>query len=188
MNNSDKRGDAFSKQSLERFLPWLIPVGLIIIWQLAVDANWVDGTYVPSPLAVVDKGVSLWQAGTLQENMGISLYRATMGLIIGGLIGFVLGVANGLSKTSRALFNSTIQMVRNIPHLALIPLIIIWIGINESAKISLVAIGVMFPIYINTFHGIRSIDPNLIEMGRSYGLSKWQMFTKIVLPGRCPQF
>ena len=60
MNNSDKRGDVFSKQSLERFLPWLIPVGLIIIWQLAVDANWVDGTYVPSPLAVVDKGVSLW--------------------------------------------------------------------------------------------------------------------------------
>ena len=186
MNNSDKRGDVFSKQSLERVLPWLIPVGLIIIWQLAVDANWVDGTYVPSPLAVVDKGVSLWQAGTLQENMGISLYRATMGLIIGGLIGFVLGVANGLSKTSRALFNSTIQMVRNIPHLALIPLIIIWIGINESAKISLVAIGVMFPIYINTFHGIRSIDPNLIEMGRSYGLSKWQMFTKIVLPGAMP--
>lgn len=77
-------------------------------------------------------------------------------------------------------------MFRNIPHLALIPLIILMLGINESAKISLVAIGVMFPIYINTYHGINSIDPDLIEMGRSYGLSRWQQFTKIIFPGALP--
>lgn len=77
-------------------------------------------------------------------------------------------------------------MIRNIPHLALIPLVIIWLGIGESAKISLVAVGVFFPIYINTFHGIRSIDKSLIEMGSSYGLSKKQMLMKIIIPGALP--
>lgn len=92
-----------------------------------------------------------------------------------------------MSNTCRLLFDSSIQMFRNIPHLALIPLIILWLGINESAKISLVAIGTMFPVYINTFHGIRSVDPDLIEMGNSYELSKRQMFFKIIFPAALPQ-
>lgn len=175
-----------SSQKLMNLLPWLIPIILIIGWQLAASAGWIDTTYIPSPWEILQRGIELWQAGTLQQNMGISLYRATMGLLLGGVVGFVLGVANGLSKISHSLFNSTIQMVRNIPHLALIPLIIIWFGIGEPAKVILVAIGVMFPIYINTLHGIQSIDPKLIEMGRSYGLTKWDMFTKIILPGAMP--
>lgn len=181
-----KKSNKQDKRQAENLLPWLIPIALIFVWQVAVDAKWIDATYVPSPLAVLEQGVTLWQAGTLQQNMGISLYRATMGLLIGGAVGFVLGVANGLSHISHALFNSTIQMVRNIPHLALIPLIIIWFGIGEPAKVTLVAIGVMFPIYINTLHGIQSIDPKLIEMGQSYRLTKWQMFTKVIFPGAMP--
>jgi sulfonate transport system permease protein len=93
---------------------------------------------------------------------------------------------NGLSKTARGLFDSTIQMLRNIPHLSLIPVVIILFGIGEAAKISLVTVGVMFPIYINTFHGITSVDPELIEMGQAYGLSKREMLTKIVFPGALP--
>ncbi|WP_203664217.1 ABC transporter permease subunit [Lacticaseibacillus sp. 53-4] len=167
-------------------LPWLIPVILILIWQLAATAGWVNSKLLPSPLAVVQDGVRLWQTGELPKNISISLYRATTGFVIGGLAGFVLGLANGLSKISRLLFDSTIQMLRNIPHLSLIPLVIILLGIGETAKISLVTIGVMFPIYINTFHGISSVDPNLIEMGKSYGLTKRQLFTKIIFPGALP--
>ena len=174
------------KRRLEGTLPWLIPVAIIVIWEVIVDAGMIDTTYVPSPSAVSSQAITLWQEGTLQQNIGISLYRATIGLLIGGTIGFTLGVANGLSRISNLLFNSTVQMVRNIPHLALIPLIIIWLGIGEPAKVTLVAIGVMFPIYINTLHGIQSIDPKLIEMGRSYQLSKWQMLTKIIFPGAMP--
>ena len=174
------------KRHIEGALPWLIPVAIIIIWEVIVDAGMIDTTYVPSPSAVSSQAITLWQEGTLQQNIGISLYRATIGLLIGGTIGFTLGVANGLSRISNLLFNSTVQMVRNIPHLALIPLIIIWLGIGEPAKVTLVAIGVMFPIYINTLHGIQSIDPKLIEMGRSYQLSKWQMLTKIIFPGAMP--
>lgn len=174
------------KRHIEGALPWLIPVAIIIIWEVIVDAGMIDTTYVPSPSAVGSQAITLWQEGTLQQNIGISLYRAMIGLLIGGTIGFTLGVANGLSRISNLLFNSTVQMVRNIPHLALIPLIIIWLGIGEPAKVTLVAIGVMFPIYINTLHGIQSIDPKLIEMGRSYQLSKWQMLTKIIFPGAMP--
>jgi ABC-type nitrate/sulfonate/bicarbonate transport system, permease component len=86
-------------------------------------------------MAVVQDGIKLTQSGELPKNLSISLYRATVGLLIGGGIGFLLGFINGMSNTSRLLFDSSIQMFRNIPHLALIPLIILWLGINESAKI-----------------------------------------------------
>ena len=77
-------------------------------------------------------------------------------------------------------------MVRNIPALALIPLVILWFGIDESAKLFLVSVGVFFPIYLNTFHGIRSVDPGLIEMARSYGLSGWRCIAQVILPGALP--
>ncbi len=93
---------------------------------------------------------------------------------------------NGLVRPIRALLDSPIQMLRNIPHLSLIPLLIILIGIGESAKISLVAIGVMFPIYINTYQGITTANPELLEMGRAYGLSKRDLFTRIIFPGALP--
>ncbi|MFD0896455.1 ABC transporter permease subunit [Loigolactobacillus binensis] len=170
----------------QKFLPWLIPVMLVGFWQLAVSANWISSSLLPSPLAVIQDGIALWQTGELPKNISISLYRATAGFVIGGSIGFLLGLVNGLSKVTRALFDSSIQMLRNIPHLSLIPVVIIALGIGETAKISLVAVGVMFPIYINTFHGITSIDPELLEMGHAYGLSKRALLTKIVFPGALP--
>jgi sulfonate transport system permease protein len=94
-----------------------------------------------------------------------------IGFSIGGSIGLVLGLISGLSRWGERLLDTSIQMLRNVPHLALIPLVILWFGIDESAKIFLVALGTLFPIYINTWHGIRNIDRGLVEMARSYGLS-----------------
>ncbi|KTS27589.1 ABC transporter permease, partial [Methylobacterium indicum] len=104
----------------------------------------------------------------------------------GGGIGFGLGLANGLSRLSDRLTDTTVQMIRNIPHLSLIPLVILWFGIGEEAKLFLVALGVFFPIYANTLHGIRSVDPQLVEMGRIYGMSKPELFWRVVLPGALP--
>lgn len=167
-------------------LPWLIPVAIILFWQLAVSLKWITSSLVPSPVAVILDGVALWKTGELPKNIAISLYRAMMGFVIGGTIGFLFGILNGLSRIARALFDSTIQMLRNIPHLSLIPVVIILMGIGESAKISLVTIGVLFPVYINTFQGITSVDPDLIEMGKAYGLSRRAMLTKIVFPSALP--
>ena len=150
-------------------LPWLIPALLIIFWQIGVMAGWITSSFIPSPWSVLKQGVSLFKKGTLQENISISLYRASVGFVIGGGIGFLLGVINGVSRVARMTFDSTIQMLRNIPHLALIPVVILVLGIGETAKISLVAIGCLFPMYINTYHGITSVDSHLVEMGKSYG-------------------
>jgi sulfonate transport system permease protein len=84
------------------------------------------------------------------------------------------------------LFDSSLQMLRNIPHLAMIPLVILWFGIGESAKLFLIVVGVFFPLYVNTIHGIRSTDPKLIEMGRIYGLSPWELLVTVVLPSALP--
>ncbi|WP_262315681.1 ABC transporter permease subunit [Lacticaseibacillus parakribbianus] len=172
--------------SWHRLLPWLIPVLLIGTWQVAVNAGWLNSNLLPSPWSVVQDGIALTQTGELPRNISISLFRATAGFAIGGSLGFVLGLANGLSKVMRGLFDTTIQMLRNIPHLSLIPLVIILLGIGETAKISLVSVGVMFPIYINTYHGITSVDPELLEMGKAYGLSKRALLTKIIFPGALP--
>lgn len=169
-----------------KVLPWIVPLGLLVGWQAAVSFNWLTSSLLPAPLTVIQDGITLWQSGELPKNIAISLYRATAGFAIGGSIGFVLGLMNGLVRPIRALLDSPIQMLRNIPHLSLIPLLIILIGIGESAKISLVAIGVMFPIYINTYQGITTADPELLEMGHAYGLSKRDLFTRIIFPGALP--
>ena len=93
---------------------------------------------------------------------------------------------NGLSDRAEKLFDTTIQMARAVPHLALIPLIILWLGIGETAKVSLVALGVIFPLYINALHGLRSVDPRLIELGRVHGLGSMALLYRIILPGALP--
>jgi len=113
-------------------------------------------------------------------------FSASGGLFIGGSIGFVLGLMNGLFTMSNRILDSSLQMIRNIPHLALIPLVIRWFGIGEQGKLFLIILGVFFPIYLNTMHGVRSTDPRLLEMGKVYGLSPWRLLTRIILPGALP--
>ncbi|MBV8635105.1 MAG: ABC transporter permease subunit, partial [Burkholderiaceae bacterium] len=110
----------------------------------------------------------------------------TAGLALGGGAGLALGLLTGSFKIAETLFDTTLQMVRNIPALALIPLVILWFGIDEWSKLFLLAIGVFFPMYLNTFHGIRAIDKNLLEMARSYGLSGWPLYRDVILPGAMP--
>jgi len=131
-------------------------------------------------------GVRLTRSGELLEHIRMSAQRAALGFLVGGTIGFGLGVISGVSSLGENLLDSSVQMIRNVPHLALLPLIILWFGIDESAKIVLVALGVFFPIYINTFHGIRNTDPHLIEMARVYGLRRFALFRHVVFPGALP--
>jgi sulfonate transport system permease protein len=165
---------------------WLVPAGILVVWQIACNTGFVSPRVLPAP---TDIAVAAWKYvanGELPRNMWVSFWRATAGFVVGGGIGFFFGLANGLSRRSELVFDATLQMVRNIPHLALIPLVIIWFGIDETAKIFLVALGVFFPVYVNTQHGIRSVDPQLIEMGRIYGMTPRELFTRVILPGALP--
>jgi sulfonate transport system permease protein len=172
--------------TINQLLPWLLPLGLLTVWQSLSSAGILPGRVLPSPVAVVFAGIHLTQTGELPLHLFESFRRAATGLLIGGSIGFFLGLLNGLSVLADRVLDSSVQMVRNIPHLAMIPLVILWFGIGEEAKLFLITIGVFFPIYINTVHGIRSIDPRLIEMGRSYGLGRLGLFLNVILPGALP--
>ena len=171
---------------LHSALPWLVPIAVLAGWQAGSELGWIDADVLPSPTAVANAGWHLLWSGELARNVAISTWRAEVGFAIGGGIGFVLGLLNGLSDLAEKLTDSTLQMVRNIPHLALIPLVILWFGIGEEAKIFLVALGVFFPIYVNTLHGVRSVDPHLVEMGRAYGMSRTTLIHRVVLPGALP--
>lgn len=167
----------------EHILPWLLPVAIIAAWQAASQSGLLPARILPSPGAVVRAAWALSASGELWVNLWASFRRALIGFLIGGSLGFALGLLTGVSRLWEQLLDSTIQMIRNIPHLALIPLVIIWFGIGEEGKLFLVALGVMFPIYINTYHGVSSVDKGLVEMGRVYGLSRWELFKDIMLPG-----
>lgn len=170
----------------QRAAPWLLPLALLSTWQLAVSTGWLSSRILPAPSAVFASGVELVGSGELWQHLAISGWRALVGLAIGGGLGLLLGFITGLSKWGERLLDSSVQMLRNVPHLALIPLVILWFGIDESAKIFLVALGTLFPIYLNTYHGIRSIDAGLVEMARSYGLSGFALFRQVILPGALP--
>ncbi|MBZ9935981.1 aliphatic sulfonate ABC transporter permease SsuC [Mesorhizobium sp. BR1-1-16] len=165
---------------------WILPAALVLGWEALSRLGVIPANILPAPTAVA---AALWRvavSGELARNMGVSAWRAGIGFLIGGAIGFAFGLANGLSRFSEEFTDTTLQMVRNVPHLALIPLVILWFGIGEQAKLFLVALGVFFPIYINTLHGIRSVDPQLVEMGRTYGMNGFELFGQVILPGALP--
>ncbi|WP_233980857.1 aliphatic sulfonate ABC transporter permease SsuC [Pectobacterium versatile] len=170
----------------QRFAPFLLPVALLVAWQISVEFGWLSNRILPAPSSVITAGWSLIASGELWQHLAISGWRALIGFAIGGSIGLVLGFITGLSRWGERLLDSSVQMIRNVPHLALIPLVILWFGIDEAAKIFLVALGTLFPVYLNTYHGIKNIDRGLLEMARSYGLSGISLFSQVVLPGALP--
>jgi len=167
-------------------VPWLLPLGLICAWEISARTGWLSSRVLPEPWAVLTALWTLSRSGELWQHVGVSTARAFGGLAIGGGLGLALGLLTGTFRRAELLLDSTLQMVRNIPPLALVPLVILWFGIEESAKLFLVAVGVFFPLYLNTFHGIRGVDAGLIEMARSYGLRGWQLYRQVILPGALP--
>jgi sulfonate transport system permease protein len=167
-------------------VPWIVPALLVVLWEVLTASGLVPARKLPSPHAVVLAGYAMLKSGELLQDVAVSTGRALSGFAIGAALGFLFGLAAGLSRLAENLFDGALQMLRMVPHLALIPLVIVWFGIGESAKIFLVAVGVFFPIYYNTYHGIRTIDTGLLEMARIQGVRGVSLFTEVVLPGALP--
>jgi sulfonate transport system permease protein len=171
------------KQTAMNLRPWAIPVLLLMSWQLFTKWGLISARVLPAPTEVLAAFIDLLKTGELIHHVWVSLWRALTGFAIGGSIGFIFGLLNGLFRPAEMTFDTSIQMLRNIPHLALVPLVILWFGIGEEAKIFLVAVAVLFPVYLNTFHGIKNVDKGLMEMGKTYGLSGWSLFSQVIFPG-----
>jgi sulfonate transport system permease protein len=162
------------------------PLGLLALWEAGARAGVVPEEKLPAPSLVLATGWRLARDGTLGEHLGDSLTRAGVGLAVGGALALVLGALAGLLRLGDDLVDPPVQMARMLPHLALLPLLIIWVGIGESLKITLVALGAFFPLYFNTYAGIRDIDERLVEAAKTCGLGPWQRLRHVILPGALP--
>lgn len=169
-----------------RIAPWVGPLSLIALWELLVRAEVIPSRSMPAPLSVLLAAIRGFFQGDLALHLGVSALRATAGLLIGTAIGLVLGLASGLSRTFQLLFDGSLQMLRAVPALALVPLVILWFGLGEGGKLFIVVITVVFPVYLNTFYGVRSVDPQLIEMARVYDVRGFALYREVILPGAMP--
>ncbi len=162
------------------------PLLLVLGWELAARSGLLAAEKLPAPSTVLATGWRLTRDGTLLTHLLDSLTRAGVGLLIGGGLAVLLGALAGLLRIGDDLVDPPVQMARMLPHLGLVPLLIIWVGIGESLKISLVALGAFFPLYINTYAGIRDIDERLVEAARTCGLGALARLRHVVLPGALP--
>jgi len=164
------------------------PAVLLLLWFVATGRGWVDQTTLPSPQKVWGAARTLAASGQLQDHLLISLQRAAIGLAIGVVVGVVLALAAGLTRTGEVLLDSNLQMLRSMPILALVPLAIVWFGIGEEIKVILVALGVMFPVYLNTHAAIRSLDARYLDLAATSGLGRLGLIRRVILPGCLPGF
>lgn len=167
-------------------IPWIIPLLLLGFWLVFTLSGWIEDSILPSPITVAYAAHEQWANGTLWTDIGVSLSRVLVGFGLGMFSGLILGTAVGLSQFNHDLLDRSLQMLRTIPHLALVPLMILWLGIDEAPRILLVALGTLFPVYINTASGIKNVDAKLLEMGKSYGLSRKELIREIIIPGAMP--
>ncbi|NNH73255.1 ABC transporter permease [Nocardia uniformis] len=170
--------------------PWLrlvSPLVLLAAWQLASSTGVLPERLLAAPTTVVHTTLELLRDGTLTDAISVSLRRAALGFVIGAIAGIGLAVLAGLSRIGEYAVDPPMQMLRTLPFYGLIPLLILWFGIGELPKITLVAFGVAIPLYLNTFAGIRGVDGKLAELARVQQLGKPALLGHIVLPGALPQ-
>ena len=164
------------------------PLVLLAAWSIASAAGRLDPRVLPAPWSVVDTGWQLWHAGTLGPDLAVSLQRAAEGFALGLAAGVALALLAGLSRIGAALIDGNVQINRALPILGMIPLFILWLGIGETFKISIIAIAVYIPIYINLSAALSAIDSRYVELAETLGLSRRQFLRHVVIPGSLPGF
>jgi sulfonate transport system permease protein len=162
------------------------PAAVVLLWQIASVTDLLPQEVLAGPAAVIASASKLLATGELQQAIVISLGRAAAGLAIGSSVAVVLAILSGLFRLGEDLIDSSMQMLRTMPIVALIPLLIIWFGIGEEPKIALIALATAFPLYLNVYAGIRNVDQKLIEVGLTLGLTRPGIVWNVVLPGALP--
>ncbi len=164
----------------------IVPVALVVAWQLASMTGGVSASILPPPVEVARALLDLAEDGRLWPNISVSLTRVATGFAVGASLAVVVGVATGLSRTVDRLLSPSLLAIRAVPSLAWVPLLVLWIGIGEAPKVILIAIGAFFPVLATLVSGIRQVDPGLLEVARAYGLSRAQTVRSVLLPTAAP--
>ncbi|RAK21319.1 sulfonate transport system permease protein [Anoxybacillus vitaminiphilus] len=187
VRRTDVFKDAGFKEGLKRGVSGLIlPFLLFAVWQIVGSLGFVSKTVLPTPVDIVLAFKNLIVSGELFTHLKISVLRAIAGFLLGAGLGLAAGIAVGFSTKTEGVLNPSLQMLRTIPHLAVAPLFILWFGFGEVSKTLLIAKGAFFPIYVNTFLGIREVDAKLFDVARILDFSKWKQIKLLILPSALP--
>jgi sulfonate transport system permease protein len=182
-------------ESGQRYRRWLrptlglvVPVGLALLWEIMVRLGISDGRLVPPPSVIYATFVELARSGELTRHALATLARVAVGFGLGVAAGTLFGAVAGYSALARRLMDPTLQALRAIPSIAWIPLFILWLGIFETSKVALIAVGVFFPVYLGVMGAIVAVDRKIVEVGRVFRLSGPAMVRRILLPAVLPAY
>ncbi len=174
------------ERAFERAIGIGSPVVLLLLWEAAARLGWIDARFFPPPSKIAEQAWTLSASGELWTNLWASLKRLFWGFLVGGIPALILGVLMGLYRPIRAAIDPLVAATYPIPKSAILPLILLIFGLDESSKIVMVALGVFYPVLINTMSGVMQIDRIYLDVGRNFRASRWQVFTTIALPGALP--
>jgi sulfonate transport system permease protein len=166
----------------------ILPIILLTVWEVLSRLGIFPVHQLPAPSIILQKIYSMLQDGSLWSHSGITLYRVFIGFFAGTVVAVILGSVVGFFKLAEKLIDPLLQAFRSIPSLAWVPLFLLWLGIGEVSKVTLIAIGVFFPVYLNIVSGVKGVDRKLIEVGKIYGFSTYQLIKRIILPASLPSF
>src|ERR1700683_5393829 len=172
----------------DRLLGWIIPVSALLLWELLARLGILPQNWLPAPTVVGKTIYELAVAGDLWKHAGITIARVAVGFLLGASAGTLLGGLTGYLPVARRLLDPSLQALRSVPSIAWVPLFLLWLGIQETSKIALISVGAFFPVYLNLSVAMRHVDPKLLEVGRLYRLSSFQMVRRLVLPAALPEY
>ena len=175
-----------SSKACERLLYLISPIGLIIIWQILLMVGVGDRRFIPAPSDIAQRFVKLAGNGELEWHVAVTLYRVVLGYIIGAVPAVAVGLLMAMFRPVRIFVDPLIAALFPIPKIALMPLLLLAFGFGDASKIALVAIAVFFPVVVNTYHGVRSVDRVLIWSARSLGTPRRRLFARVVMPASLP--
>ena len=167
---------------------WIIPVGVLLMWELLARVGVLPPNWLPAPTAIGQTIYQLAVAGDLWKHASITIARVAAGFLLGASAGTLFGGLTGYLPVARKLLDPTLQALRSVPSIAWVPLFLLWLGIQESSKIALIALGAFFPVYLNLSVAMRHVDPKLLEVGKLYRLSTFQMVRRLILPAALPEY
>jgi NitT/TauT family transport system permease protein len=170
----------------DRLISIASPIGLLIAWEIAARLDIIDVRFFPAPSTIIAVLIELARSGELMENVTISLQRIFLGFLLGSVPGVVIGIVMGISRPVRAFVEPLIAATYPIPKSSILPLILLIFGLGEMSKVMMVAIGVFYPIAINSTAGVLQISPIYLDVGKSFKASRWDTFRSIALPGALP--
>jgi sulfonate transport system permease protein len=172
----------------DRLLGWIIPVSALLLWELLARLGMLPANWLPAPTVVGKTIYQLTVSGDLLKHAGITIARVAVGFLLGASAGTLFGGLTGYLPVARKLLDPSLQALRSVPSIAWVPLFLLWLGIQETSKIALISVGAFFPVYLNLSVAMRHVDPKLLEVGKLYRLSTFQMVRRIILPAVLPEY